>query len=39
MAIHSTTTKNIIRNGIATLSDFRAPATLSGTWELSLIHI
>ena len=33
MAIHSTTTKNTIRDGIATLSDFRAPATLSGTWE------
>ena len=33
MAIHSTATKNTIRNGIATLTDFRAPATLSGTWE------
>ena len=33
MAIHSAPTKNAIRNGVATLSDFRAPATLSGTWE------
>ena len=33
MAIHNTATKNAIRNGISTLSDFRAPATLSGTWE------
>lgn len=33
MAIHSATTKNTIRNGIATLTDFKAPATLTGTWE------
>ena len=33
MAIHSASTKTAIRNGIATLSDFNAPATLSGTWE------
>lgn len=33
MAIHSTATKNTIRNGIATLTDFKAPATLTGTWE------
>ena len=33
MAIHSIATKNAIRNGIASLSDFRAPTTLSGTWE------
>lgn len=33
MAIHSAATKNAILNGIATLSEFNAPATLSGTWE------